>query len=357
MIMLIALAILSGLILTHELGHFLAAKAAGVPVKEVGLGYPPRLVTLGEWGGTLYTLNAIPFGGFVRLPFGRRGQISEEFASQPKGVRLFVFLAGPAMNFLVAVLLFTVSFRMGVPVPVGFGGAEVVGVTSGWPAERVGVKVGDVILEVCGEVLEEVEGLRAAIQKCGEEEMPLWLERDEESVMLRVSVPRVLPEEQRYIGVVVRARPAGMEMRQYSRWKPYVMGLLLGLRGLVVVAALPLLALCGRVPGENIRLSGPVGVVLVVEEAAAQVSKLGWFPLLQLTAVINLGLVVGNLLPIPALDGGHIVLLALEAIRGRRLSPGVERRVHLVGFAVLMALMVLVTYSDLVSEVPVIGWP
>jgi len=357
MIFLMALAIMSGLIVAHEMGHFLAAKAAGVPVEEVGLGYPPRLVVLGEWGGTRYTLNAIPFGGFVRLPFGREGQISEEFARQPKGVRLLVFLAGPVMNFLLAVVLFSLSFQLGVPVPVGFSGAEVVEVSPGWPAERAGVKVGDVILEVCGEVLEDVGGLRGAIQGCAEEEIPVRLERDGKVVRLCVSVPRSLPEEERLMGVVVRARPTGTEMRRYSGWEPYVMGLLLGLRGVVVVAALPLLLLWGRVPGQEIRLSGPVGVVLVMEEAAAQVTHLGWFPLLQLTALINLGLAVGNLLPIPALDGGHILLLVLEAIRGRRLSPGVERRVHLVGFALLIVLMGWVTYSDVVSEMPQIGWP
>ena len=343
-----AIAIISGVVLAHEIGHFLAAKLAGVKVEELGIGYPPRLLTLGRWGGTRYTLNIIPFGGFVRIPSKSKHTLGD-LAAQSKKTRLLVLLAGPGTNFLLAVLLFSLTFWVGIPMAEGFAGAKVIEVLAGTPAARAGLEVGDIILKVDDETLESIEALNTYITEHLGEEMLLLVRRGEEQITLPITPQPLALAGQGPMGVVIQAVPAGMKLHRLPGWRSLAKGLSLAFQSLVIVACIPLLALRRVLPPETVRVTGPIGVVSILRQAIDYVGTVGWFPLLQLTALINVSLVVGNLLPIPALDGGHLLLLILETIRGRRLTPECERRIHLAGLALLIVIMIAVTYSDLTS--------
>ncbi|HDN79919.1 MAG TPA: RIP metalloprotease [Chloroflexi bacterium] len=350
--LLLAIVILSIAVLAHEFGHFLLAKRAGIKVEEFGIGFPPRILKLAERDGTIYSLNAIPFGGFVRILGEDDPTVKGGFASQPKRVRSLVLLAGPAMNVLLGVVLFTAAFMSGYPAPLYK--VKVVEVAPGSPAAKAGLKAGDIILSVDGNSLQKPSELSDYTREHLGEEITLLVKRGEEEFQLTL-VPRPKPPpNEGPMGIVI-----GMATTRKRASLPEA--LLLSLHSTVIIfllmLSIPFLALMGKVPLSELRPVGPVGATrLAVDMAQQSVTTGWWFPFLIFMGFLNVALAEANLLPIPGLDGGRLLFVVLEAIRGKRVDYRRESWVHMVGFLILIALMVIVTYFDVTAPLRGQNW-
>lgn len=344
--------IFSLVIFVHELGHFLVAKRSGARVEEFGLGYPPRLVRIAKRGDTEITLNAIPIGGFVRVAGDEDPSDPRSMARRSPWVRAAFLVAGPAMNVALAVALFSASFVIGIHVPVDGPGVGIYQVVPGSPAALAGLKVGDTILKIDGEPTDSVSELQALIDARLDQQVALQVRRDgkvlAEPVLLVPCSDH--PEDQGAMGVAIDA-PWGKV--SYPIWKALWLGLQqVGWTVWMIIGGLVAMVR-GQIPAD---LTGPIGIA----QMTAQVAKSGLAQLLEWTAFLSVNLCILNLLPVPALDGGRLLFVALEIIRGgRRIDPQKEGLVHLVGIIVLLGMFLVVSYFDVVRVVqgsPLPGW-
>lgn len=352
--------VLSLLVFVHELGHFVVAKRAGVKVEEFGLGYPlPNgllTLTLFKRGETIYTLNPIPFGGFVRMAGEEDPKAERGLASKSKLTRVGVLSAGSIMNILLGIVLFTLCFMLGWPEPVEFKNAIIEGVLSGSPAEQAGLKVGDIIIRADDEYIDSPDELVAYTRTKLNQEMILEVKRGEKIIPIRV-IPRLDSEGVSRIGV--RIAPVVTKIGP----KPYPFGEAIrhGLTQTVGVIAftfyIPVLVIRGLLSIEMVRPIGPYGIAQLAGQAVQQSVETGWwFPILSLMALLSIGLAVANLLPLPGLDGGRIFFVIVEAIRGKRIDPEKEGAVHLIGIAFLVTLLIFITYQDITTPVQTVDW-
>lgn len=334
--------VIGPLILFHELGHYLAAKWNNIQVEEFGFGYPPRLITLFKIGETRFTLNAIPLGGFVR-PVGEDDPDAEGgLATATKWARLQVLAAGSIANFIVGILLLMAMFMIGAPVDVG---AQISLVAENSPAEAVGLEVGDVIREVDGQPVNESGDLVRLISASVGESIALTIERGDETFTTEL-VPRTeVPEGEGPIGIAFQPL---QEVRAYGPIQAFVETmeqLVLIARGFV---EFPALIIQQQIPARFLRPMSPVGISQIGGQAIeVSVAENQLWPIIRLTAVISFALGFTNLLPIPALDGGRIMFVLLEFVRGKPIDPRREAIVHFVGFAVLLTTMLLFVYFDI----------
>jgi len=352
------LIILAALILVHEFGHFFVAKKADIRVDEFGFGFPPRLWSK-KRGETLYSFNLIPFGGYVKI-FGER--ITDEAVSGPDSKRSFVnknravqaavLVAGVAANFLFAWLLLGFGFLRGMPASINERlGAEnfsdvktiITFVAPDSPAAKAGLKGGDAIVSVAegGLFLEEnkpeviarfIEGKSLAIK----------VSRLNNELELAVA-PEVLPGQ--------RVPMIGIGMTEAGILKlPLIPAFLEGARTTLNLAKGTSVGfyffLKGLFVGETSisDLTGPVGIAGLVGEAR----KLGLSYLISFTAFISVNLAILNLLPLPALDGGRLLFVLIESVSRRRIPARIANALNSLGFALLLALMVVVTYRDII---------
>ncbi len=338
--------VLSVMVFVHELGHFLAAKRAGVRVDEFGFGYPPRLLTLGKRGGTLYTINAIPFGGFVRLAGEDNPSVPDGFANQPKRIRAAILAAGPLMNFALAVLCFIFAFGLGW---ASGDGIRIIGVIENTPAEAAGFRAGDVILAVDGLPVRTTSQFVDYIGARPDQIIRVTVHRNHESLELSVT-----PQFSEQAG---RAQ-VGLYLGPKLTWgEAIVQGFLQTAQVVFVTLSVPVLLLRGVIPLEAARPIGPVGIAQLASGAVQQsIAMDWWFPILQLMGVLSAALGITNLLPLPALDGGRILFVIVEAIRGKRIPPEQEGRIHFIGFMLLIFLLVIITYIDIVNPLPSVDW-
>ena len=354
---LLFLGVLSFLVFVHEWGHFWVARKAKVKVEEFGIGFPPRLFS---WvrGETVYSINAIPLGGFVRL-FGESGEGKGEpgsFASASRTARALILVAGVVMNALTAIVLFGLSAWVGARAIVpeaGFSGAvrandfatEIVAVLPDAPAAEAGIRAGDRVVSI-GHQAEGItpEDARQIFQTHIDVPVFLNLLRDGESVSVSVT-PRMLtvPDAAPVAGIGVHlvntahvsypwyiAPVEGVKRTAVTSWA--IIDSFAGVIKKLVV---------GESVGET--LSGPVGIAVFTGQAAAR----GIGVLLEFTALLSLNLAILNLLPIPALDGGRLLFLAVEAVRRKTLPEVWEQRLHQVAFLFLISLILFVTYADI----------
>jgi regulator of sigma E protease len=329
--------VFSLLIFVHELGHLLAAKLAGVAVEEFGFGYPPRLLSLGRWRGTLLTINLLPFGGFVRMNEDDPS-VSGGLANKPRWVRALVFSAGALMNLVLAIVLFSATFLLGAPTQVEGPGAGIYVVAPGSPAQQVGMAPGDTLVAVGGIAVRDVDHAIGLIQASVGAPVEIQWRRDGRLMTpVTVTPRREPPPNEGALGV---ALGLPLERQAYPLWQAVP----LGVRTAWDVVASMYGALRGAIAGEiPFEVSGPVGIYQYTVEAA----KTGLARLLEFTGLLSVNLFLLNLLPLPALDGGRLVFVLLEWVRGgRRVPPEKEGMVHFVGMVVLVMLMVLVTYVD-----------
>lgn len=347
--------VLGFLIFIHELGHFLAAKWMGVKVHEFGFGYPPRMFKMFEHDGVEYTLNWLPFGGFVRMA-GEDGDFESE-GSLPTVApwrRIIVMAAGPFMNILTAVAIFAILLMAGVPRFVGDETAlpvQIVGVAADSPAAEGGLQANDVILSIASQEVVGIEAVSAAIQAAAGQETEMVVQRGEENVTVFVQprLPEDIPAGQGSTGIQISpyVSDANVELVKYGPIEALIGGIkqtwmmiVLMVEGLITLFRGLLLP---SVPAPE----GGVGGLVAIGRIAAEFAEQGWRDLLNLTAFLSINLAILNMLPIPALDGGRIVFAFTEMISRRRIPPDKEALVHFAGFAVLIFFMVVVTFIDI----------
>lgn len=345
-----AVAVLSLLTFVHELGHLVFAKWAGLQVEEFGLGFPPRLLTLAHRGGTEYTLNLIFFGAFVRL--AEEGGLGKALAQKRKRERAMFLLGGPMLNILLSILLFSICFATGWPIAHDRAvGVDLV--RPGSVAEAVGFQTDDMIVAANDRRVSSVLDLVVYARSVrGDIRMVTIRRRGRiSSIDLPAGGPWFVNPETR--GVLLRNDAGWVEIKAYPLPQAIGSAALRALNSVVSLFTLPIKILRGRVPVDMVRPVGPVGLAQLTGQAAHQVAASGWwFPLLQLTATLSAALAATNLLPLPGLDGGRLLFIAIEAVRGRRLTPDRENLVHLVGLVLMLVLILVVTYYDVTSPLP-----
>jgi regulator of sigma E protease len=335
----VGVAVLSVLVLVHELGHFLAAKACHVPVEEFGVGFPPRIFGK-KFGETIYSINWIPFGGFNKIAGEIDPKVPKGLASRGYGVRLLVLAGGIIMNLLLPLLLLSVAFM--VPHQIVESQVVVQEVAPESPAELAGLKVGDTIVSVNNRAVHNIADLSSFIQQhLGSEIRIKVIHADAATETINV-IPRWRPPEgQGAIGIVSESVDPVVKSESLPFWRAIPAGvrecfdtLVLYKNGIIGMAI-------GTVPFVP---TGPVGIVQVTGEVAHS----GISPVLDLAAFISIAIGITQIIPFPALDGGRIIFVFLEWIRrGKRVSPKVEGIVHSIGFIVLLTLLVLITYQDI----------
>jgi regulator of sigma E protease len=326
------------LLFIHELGHFIMAIVTGVKVEEFGFGFPPRLLKLFTWRGTLFSLNVIPFGAFVR-PMGEDDPtVTGGLAAASKRVRVLVLTGGVLLNALAAVTAYTVAFKTAFPE-----GAAVQAVAADTPAESAGLQIGDVIRLVDGVSVHNTYEVIDAIHQHLGEEIALSLVRDGAQAEIRITPRMSWPEDQGPTGMVIADAVSGSH-----GWGEALLEAFRTIADQIrLILQLPAMILRGGFNASTDRPVGPVGILDVTNQivgAAREYDR--WVIILNWIGLINLALAVGNLLPIPALDGGRLLFIFLEAVRGRRVDPEKERMVTAYSMLALLAFMVFITYLD-----------
>jgi regulator of sigma E protease len=329
--------ILSILIFLHEFGHFIVATSNGVRVEEFGFGFPPRLLKLFTWRGTLFSLNALPLGGFVRMAEDDP-TVPGSLASKRRLVRGGVYLAGPLMNVLLAAILFGIAFMAGSLEPYQGPGAGVYGVAVRSPAEQAGMAPGDNIISIDGQVITSVAQVSEIIKAKVGQEVVIYTERNGKPLPPIKLVPRANPPAGE--GAIGIALDLPLHLKRYPVWQAIPMGFqstYFTVRNMFVSIAA---AIKGQIKFD---VTGPIGMYRMTQ----QIAKTGVIRLLEFAGFLSINFAIVNLLPLPALDGGRLIFVLLEWIRrGRKVPPEKEGLVHTLGFFALIALMAVITVAD-----------
>lgn len=324
------------LVTVHEFGHFITAKLTGMKVEEFSIGFGPKIYQQQE-GETLYSLRMLPLGGYNKIA-GMDPEDPDDpergFNSKPVASRMLVILAGSLMNFLLPVLIFFGIFlAFGMEVPEN---KPVLGqIIEGYPAEQSGLKEGDRILSINGKPVAEWLDIRNNIAEAGTKPVPFEIQRNNKTLTIMVT-PGVNPETGKpFIGVVsslkkVELSPVQAAVASVTATKNIIKNMYASLYHMVT----------GKTKAE---FSGPVGVA----KMAGEVAHKGFDRLMQFTAMLSLNLAIINLLPLPALDGGHFLILLIEAITGHKLGKAAMQNIQKVGVAMILALTVFATFKDL----------
>ncbi len=352
--------ILLVLVLVHEFGHFYSAKKFGIRVDEFGFGFPPKIWGIKK-GETEYTFNLLPFGGFVKI-FGENPDDENtngpdrdrSFVHKAKWKQAIVLFAGVFANFILAWILISFGFLSGFPTSVGSEPKGytlqnvhlvVVSVSPKSPAEQAGLKSGDKIVSIKSgaDMVVEItpDSLKSFVLSHGNKEIDFGYIR---AVKDGEIVTKIIPAN-------IGNRPAiGISMDLIGTAKlPIFLSFWEGLKLTLSVTKNTALGLYTMIKdgimgrGSMANVAGPVGMVGIVGDAY----KLGFSYILSFMALISINLAIINLLPFPALDGGRLFFLLIEKIKGSRINPKVANTVNLIGFAILIGLMLLVTYHDI----------
>ena len=339
------------LIFFHELGHFLAARAVGVPIDEFGFGYPPRLAKIGEWQGTEITLNWIPFGGFVR-PRGEADETVEGgMAAAPAWKRLVIALSGPLMNFLIGILLLVIIYSaIGTPAS---DQAMITDITSGSPAMSVGLQPGDIILAVNDEAIESIDELIVIVNENAGQEITLTVDRKGEQATFSITPRANPPEGEGAMGVALSNPLKPTPFFQSFRYAFQTTGYIIR-----ETLMLPVRLIRGTIDPALARPVGYKGIYDIYTQARTmdQETELVTaepLPVFTLSIIANISLALGitNLLPIPALDGGRILFTLPELLFKKRIPQNWENAVNTVSFILLLLLMVVITVLDFTNPI------
>lgn len=343
----ISIVVLGLLVIVHEFGHFLVARWVGVRVLRFSMGFGPRVWTW-KRGHTEYALSAIPLGGYVKMAGEQQPDASPakrgepwEYASKPVGVRAAIILAGPLVNYLVAFLSLWTVFVIGYPEMLSAIGT----VVEKTPAQAAGLQPGDRIQAVAGRPVQTWEEMTKTIYASAEQPLEFLVQRGERSLTLQIT-PQAKEitdpfGRKKTIGLIgvspsgafrtLRVPPVqaiGRAWKQQNEW-----------------LAQTLMALWSMATGRiSVResVTGPIGIVYLTSEAV----KMGFAPLLFLVSLFSLSLALFNVFPIPILDGGHLLFLAVEKLRGRPVSLNVQERSAQVAFVLLVTFVVVVCLND-----------
>ena len=354
------LAVFAGVVLVHEIGHFVAARLLKVEVEEFGIGIPPRILTLFHWKGTAFTLNWLPIGGFVRPKGENDPSVAGGLAAASPWARLGVLTAGPIMNLLAGVLVYSLIFtQIGIP---DFNTVRVDEVSAGSPAEQADFQVGDIILTAGGETITSDPQLRAIIHAHLDKTLALTVQRGSEMVELTARPLNSRTAEEGALGFL--PGPLFVPVKSWFETLPISAAATYGqIHSLI---SLPAQMLRGAVSTEEGRFIGLKGIWDIFQQAVerdvesraeAPASAAPEQPTnftLSLIAMLTITIGVFNLLPFPALDGGRILFALPEIVVRRRVSPEVENIVHGIGFALLLAFMLYVNVMDFLNPVQIV---
>lgn len=359
--------ILGFLVFVHEIGHFLVAKRNGIKADEFGLGFPPRAIGVvkdddsNKWKvirgnkevespNTIYSLNWIPIGGFVKIK-GQDGEEKREkdsFAHKSAWTRTKVLAAGVIMNFVFAWILLSIGFMLGVPQEVtdnNTAGAQIViqSVEPGSPAEKMGLKGLDEINKSQikdGKQIElnSVPDVQNFINEYKNKNIDLLITRSNQKLKLS-GVPQEGPEGKGRLGISL----AQVTIKQYSFFPAFKEGLIEIGNIFMMIGVVVANLFKGQSAG--IDATGPIGIAIFT----GQVIPLGFAYILRFAAILSINLGIINALPFPALDGGRILFILIEKIKGSPVNQKVEQAFHTIGFLLLMLLMVVVTYNDIIK--------
>ncbi len=337
--------VLSILILIHEFGHYLAAKKSGVWVEEFGFGLPPRVFGK-KIGDTIYSLNWLPFGGFVRL----HGEMSEDGVTKPtkafvgksKTTRAVIIASGIIMNFFLAIVCFAIVYSfLGIPRQQGF--VQVIDVVKDSPAAEVGIAPNDIILSFNKTEVKKSQDFTKLTKENAGKRVQFEVKRGEQILKLSATLRQNPADGKSFLGLIVTSEatyyPPVWQRPFYGAYYGIIasyqttVSVLQGLGGTVATLG------HGQAPKDTV---GPVGILAIIYIVAGE----GILPVLNLMGLISINLAVINLLPIPALDGGRLFFIGVEAIFGRKVLPKVEAALHTVGFALLITLIFLISFFD-----------
>jgi regulator of sigma E protease len=337
--------VLGVLIIGHELGHFIFAKLFGVRVEEFGLGYPPRMFTLFEAGGTKFTMNWIPFGGF-NLPAGENDPtVPDGLAGAEKHVRAAVLLGGPLANFLLAFVVFVFAFKFAAP---DFEQILITDVVAGTPAAEAGIQIGDLILAVEDQPITTTDSMLQVIQKQLGVLTKIKVLRDGQELTLAMIPRSDHPPDQGPIGVVLGHPTKEMGWLEAAKFGGESIVLQID-----AILRLPGRLISGMATPMETRVSGLKGIHDMLAWASS-IDRTAQRPFLTLNliGVISTGLALANLLPFPALDGGRLMFVLFEYVFRRRISPRYEGLAHAIGFTLLLGLMIYINLQDFINPIP-----
>lgn len=349
-----ALVVFGALVIVHEWGHFIACRLSGIRVEKFSIGFGPELF---HWQSkeTRFTLSLFPLGGFVSpageeaSKIGPEGAKPGDFLAAPVGARTFVVVSGVVMNYVLAFVLFWVVFVIGRPQP----GTVVGSFVKGYPAEASLLKAGDKILKVNSAPVADWKKVLEALDRASGDSVRFDVLRPASGGKAEPLVILIKPKLEktqdvfgksfvsRRVGILPDPKVIVTERYGFFPALGKAWDLEVSQAGLTHKAIFYLVT--GRISPKN--LMGPLGIIQLSGQAAAA----GLATLLQLLAVLSVSLAVINLLPFPALDGGHLIFLVCEAVTHRRLSPVLQEKITTGGFVLLMILMVFVLYNDLVN--------
>ncbi|MFH1225978.1 MAG: RIP metalloprotease RseP [bacterium] len=353
--LLIFLAILAILILVHELGHFLTARWLGVKVEEFGIGFPPRLIKLFQRKGTIYSLNWIPLGGFVKIK-GEQGDHlgeSDSFANKKIWQRALIIVSGVAMNVVLTAILLSIGFNIGAPqiledslgpkARVANQQIQIFSVLPNTPAEKGGLELGDVVVYLDGQSFDRIAPLQDYINSRNGVKIEIIIRRGNELAQKTIAPIGLTEGEPAILGV---------ELVQTGLVSyPWYQAVWIGVKTTGYLAKEIVIAFYSLIKNlivhqeVAVELAGPVGIAIMTGEMA----KMGFIYLLQFLALLSLNLAIINFLPFPALDGGRFLFLIIEKFRGRAANQKLETLIHNIGFTLLIFLVLVVTYRDVMK--------
>ena len=354
---LIFVLVFAGVVLIHEFGHFIVARLRGVEVEEFGIGLPPRILTLFHWNGTDFTLNWLPVGGFVRPRGENDPNVPGGLAASSALTRLAVLFAGPTMNLLGGVIVFSILFyQMGVP---DYQRVQINDVLPGSPAAQAGIQLNDIVVSLNGAKITDPAQLHDIIYANLDRPVEFVLERSGQTVTLRATPTSQRAKEQGALGIsmgpAMLRSGSVIQSLQYGAYAVYGQA-----RALVL---LPAQMLRGQLSPQEGRFIGLKGIYDIfgqavsrdvqsrtpVSSSSSQSPQTPTYFTLQLIGILTVSLGIFNLFPFPALDGGRIIFVLPELILRRRVPAQLETLVHGIGMALLLLFMLYVNVMDFVN--------
>jgi regulator of sigma E protease len=337
--------VLGVLIVAHEMGHLIAAKRMGIRIEKFSLGFGYKILSQKK-GGTEYTIGLVPLGGYVKFAGDTVEEFKgkeDEFLSKPPRQRAFVIFMGPALNYVLGFVCFWIIFFSGYPTLT----TKVGSLIDGYGAQKAGLKVGDTVTAVDGKQVRLFEDMQSLIMdRKASDVVKLSVKRDNRELSFDVQIKeKALPDllgRKKSVGLIGITPAEDLVQVKHGP----VASLGLSARKTWSLTVLMYQAFWRMITGNlSMResVSGPLGIFYITAQAA----HLGFAALLHLIAVLSVSLAIFNLLPMPILDGGHIMFLIIERIRGKPLSLKAEQVITQAGLTVLLTLVVLVTYNDI----------
>jgi len=338
---------LSILVLAHEFGHFAVAKKTGVRVEKFSFGFGPKILSFKK-GDTEYLISLIPLGGYVKMagdePRKEGSYEKWEFLSKSVTERFGIIFAGPLLNYLLAFIIFSVIFMFGSPTIT----TEVGGLLSGYPAQKEGIVVGDKILAVDGNEVKFWEDMTELIHKRVDGAIKLAIERD--GARFEREISPLVRRTKDIFGKEIKVALIGIMPSQeivkvrYGPIRSVQMGLKkIGQLTLITYKALWSIVI-GRLSFKE-SMTGPIGIFMITGQAA----RMGFLYIFHLMGILSVSLAIFNLLPFPVLDGGHIIFLAVEKVRGKPLSIRAQELIANIGISFLILLALFTFYSDIMK--------